>query len=166
MIPGTNPRPHPRLGIARPGIALPAVLAVLVALGLLSSLALGDAVRDWRVATLAEDAVRARAAAMTALAATGHPPDLAALCVSGPLLEQSRVVPSAPGTVARIRWRSLQPGIVRADTEGAGMHGARHRLQALLTPDSTERVMGLLRCPAATRLVPAAARWTDGHPEG
>lgn len=150
----------------RRGIALPAVLGVLVALGLLSSLALSDAVRDWRVASLAEDAVRARAAAMHGLALAGDPTDLAGLCVSGPLAVRSMDVPTSGGTRARIRWRVLQPGIVRVDTEGAGTHGARHRLQALLTPDSAERVMGLYRCPSATRLVPAAVRWTDGHPEG
>lgn len=150
----------------RRGIALPAVLAVLVALGLLSALALTDAVRDWRVATLAEDAVRARAAALSALAAAAQPVDLGALCLAGPLAEQSMDVASAPGTRAHVRWRSLQPGIVRAEIEGEGSQGARHRMQALLTPDSAERVMGLFRCPSATRLRPAAGRWTDGHPEG
>ena len=91
----------------RPGIALPAVLGVIVALGLLSSLALADAVRDWRVATLAEDAVRARAAALEALAAAAHPVDLEALCLSGPLTGQGADVPTASGTRGHVRPPSV-----------------------------------------------------------
>ena len=44
---------------ARRGIILPVVLAVLLALALLSSLAMFDAVQEWRVAGLAADRVRA-----------------------------------------------------------------------------------------------------------
>ncbi len=150
----------------RRGIALPAVLAVIVALGLLSSLALSDAVRDWRVATLAEDAVRARAAALEALAAARAPVDLQALCLLGPLGEQESQVVTGPGSSGRVRWRMPQAGIVLVDAEGVGAHGARHRLHALLRPDTAERVSGLYRCPDASRLVRAAARWTDGDPEG
>jgi hypothetical protein len=153
------------LSSARRGIALPAVLAVLVALALLSSLSLADAVREWRVATLAEDAVRARAAGLAAMAQAAHPPDLATLCLSGPLVEQRRafVMPHGTGSVT---WRPLANGVFRAEAEGKGLHGARHRLQAVLVPDSTERAMALFRCPAATRLRPVAGRWLDGHPEG
>lgn len=151
---------------ARPGIALPMVLTVVVALGLLSALSLTEAVREWRVATLAEDALRARAAALRALTETAAPPDLPALCVSGPLALQTRILDLPPAASAAISWRSLRPGLVRAAVEGRGVHGARYRLQAYLRPDSAERVMGLFRCPAATRLEPASGRWVDGHPEG
>jgi hypothetical protein len=148
------------------GIVLPAVLAVLVLLALLSALALGTAVQEYRVATLAEDAVRARAAAGRGLSEVAAPPDLIALCVGGPGLEQLRVLPSEAGGSAIIRWRALGGGVVRAEVEGRGQHGARHRLLALQVPDSAERVVGLFRCPAATRLVPVPGRWVEGHPEG
>jgi hypothetical protein len=141
------------------------VLLVLVALGLLSSLALADATREWRVAALAADAVRAKAAAMQAMLEAAYPPDLHALCVSGALALQSREVSVAAGS-ASISWRPLSTGVFRAEVEGTGPLGARHRLQALLVPDSAERVMGLFRCPGATRLEPVPGRWLDGHPEG
>lgn len=150
----------------RPGIALPAVLMVVVALAMLSALAFSEAVREWRVASLAEDAVQARAASLTAMASSRVPPDLAALCVSGPLMTQGRAVPVAAGGSASLRWRSLGGGVIRVEAEGRGRFGARARLQALLVPDSTERSMGLLRCPDARRLVPVTGRWLDGHPEG
>lgn len=142
------------------------VLAVLVALMLLSALALSEAMLDWRVARFAADAVRARGAAMRGLAVVATPPDLAALCVSGPLAVQERSLPPVAGTGARIRWRHLGGGVMRAEVQGTGLQGARHRVWALLVPDTTERVMGLFRCPAALRLVPVPGRATDGHPEG
>lgn len=145
---------------------LPAVLAVLVLLGLLSALALSSAVQEWRVATLAEDAVRARAAAQRGLSGADAPPDLAALCVGGPGTEQARVSAAAAGGHARVRWWPLGSGVVLAEVEGRGSHGARMRIRALLVPDSTERVGGLLRCPGATRLLPVPGRWAGGDPEG
>lgn len=152
--------------VGRRGIVLPVVLAVLIALTLLSALALSEALLDWRVANLADDGVRARAAALRGLAAVESPPDLAALCVAGPLVTQQLVLPTVVGTTARIRWRQLGGGVMRAEVEGQGVHGARHRVWALLVPDSTERTMGLFRCPAATRLIPVPGRWVDRHPEG
>lgn len=142
------------------------VLAVLVALMLLSALALSEAMLDWRVARFADDEVRARAAAMRGLAAVATPPDLATLCVSGPLAIQERVLPPVTDSGVRIRWRQLGGGVIRAEVEGTGVHGARHRVWALVVPDSTERVMGFLRCPDALRVVPVPGRATDGHPEG
>lgn len=150
----------------RRGIVLPVVLAVLVALMLLSALALSEALLDWRVATLADDAVRARAAAMRGLADVANPPNLPMLCLSGPLVTQQRDLTPVLGTTARVTWRQLGGGVVRSEVEGSGLHGARHRVWALLVPDTTERVMGLFRCPLATRLVPVPGRWTDRHPEG
>jgi len=151
---------------ARRGIVLPAVLAVLVALMLLSALALSEAMIEWRVATLADDAVRARSAALRGLAVTGNPPDLAALCAAGPLAVQRRDLPVVAAARAGVSWRQLGGGVVRAEVEGEGIHGARHRLWVLLVPDSAERVMGLFRCPRATRLVPVPGRALDRHPEG
>lgn len=150
----------------RPGIVLPAVLAVLIALGLLSALALSDALLDWRAATLADDAVRARAAALRGLADAPEPPDLAALCVAAPLAGQGRVAHGTDGTSAQLTWRSLGTGVVRVDVVGRGPQGAKHALWALMRPDSAERVTGLFRCPAAMRLVPVDGRWRGRHPEG
>jgi hypothetical protein len=150
----------------RKGIALVAVLLVVVALSMLSALAFSEAIRDWRVASLAEDAVHARAGAMAALAASRVPPDLPGLCVSGPLVSQEQAVPVASGASATVRWRALGGGVVQVDAEGRGRFGARARFQALFVPDSTELTMGLLRCPDARRLLPVTGRWQDGHPEG
>ena len=150
----------------RRGIVLPAVLAVLVALMLLSALALSGALLEWRVATLASDAVRARAAAMRGLASVGRPPDLPALCVSGPLTAQQLALPAVQGTTATVAWRSLGGGVVRVDVVGRGIHGANHRVWALMVPDTAERSMGLFRCPAATRLMPVPGPWQGRHPAG
>lgn len=145
---------------------LPAVLAVLVLLGLLSALSLASAVQEWRVATLAEDAVRARAAAQRGLSGVHAPPDLASLCVGGPGTEQARWDAPVAGGDARVRWWPLGSGVVLAEVEGRGSHGARTRLRALLVPDSTERVGGLLRCRDATRLLEVPGRWAGADPEG
>jgi hypothetical protein len=151
---------------SRPGIVLPAVLAVLVALAMLSALMLLDAVQESRVSALAADAVRARAAALRGVAIAHSPPDLAALCVSGPLVAQTRMSPGADGSITMVRWRSVREGLVRAEIEGRGRSGARLRLLAELWPDSSERVMGLFRCPDARRLRPVPGVWLEGHPEG
>jgi hypothetical protein len=150
----------------RRGIVLPAVLAVLVALAMLSALMLLDAVQESRVSALAADAVRARAAAQRGAALAHAPPDLAALCVSGPLVEQSRTSAGADGSTATVRWRSVGDGLMRAEIVGRGRNGARHRLLAELWPDSAERVMGLYRCPDARALRPVPGGWLEGHPEG
>lgn len=151
---------------ARHGIVLPAVLAVLLALALLSALILLDAVQESRVSALAADAVRARAAALRGVALVHSPPDIATLCVSGPLAEQILTSAGVDGSTTRVRWRSVREGLVRAEIEGRGRSGARHRLLAELWPDSSERVMGLYRCPDARRLRPVPGGWLEGHPEG
>ena len=151
---------------ARRGIILPVVLAVLVALALLSSLAMFDAVQEWRVAGLAADRVRARAAAVEGLGDAATPPDLAALCIRSPLAAEERSRVAVGGGRLRVVWRHLGEGLVRAEVEGTGRTGARARLIALMVPDSGERVAGLFRCPDARRLVPAGPGWLEGHPEG
>lgn len=147
-------------------MVLPIVLAAILALSLLASLALFDAVLEWRVAGLADDQVLARAAALEAVDAIAEPPDLVGLCVRPPLDWVERIGGTAGGGRYRVRWQHLGDGLVRAEVEGTGRIGARARMIALVRPDSAERVSGLFRCPVARRLIPAAARWLEGHPEG
>jgi hypothetical protein len=150
----------------RRGIILPAVLAALVALALLSALALFDAVQEWRVAGLADDQVVARAALQEGLDELTRPTDLALLCVSPALARQMAIGPAAGGGEYRLSWWHLGDGLVRAEVEGRGRLRARARAIALLRPDSSERVMGLYRCPSATGLRPAGTGWLTTHPEG
>lgn len=145
---------------------LPIVLAAIVVLGLLSSLALFDAVLEWRVAGLADDQVVARAAAVEGTDAVADPPDLGGLCVRPPLAWEERAGTTAAGGRYRVRWQHLGDGLVRAEVEGTGRIGARSRVIALVRPDSSERVSGLYRCPSAVRLIPAVPQWLETHPEG
>lgn len=153
-------------GGARRGVVLPAVLAALVSLALLSSLALFDALQEWRVAGLADDQVLARAALQEGLDQLTQPADLAVLCVSAPLLRQGRAASAAGGGRFTLSWSHVGGGLVRAEVRGEGRHGARARAIALLRPDSSEWVSGLYRCPTATRLAPAGTGWATVHPEG
>lgn len=153
-------------GGPRRGIILPSVLAALVALALLSALALFDAVQEWRVAGLADDQVLARAALAEGLDAVGRPADLAFLCLSPPLARQTGVGTAVGGGRYRITWSHLGGGLVRAEAEGRGRTGARARAIALLRPDSTAWVSGVFGCPTATRLAPAGTGWVSVHPEG
>lgn len=153
-------------GGARHGVVLPAVLAALVSLALLSSLALFDAVQEWRVAGLADDQVLARAALQEGVDRLAQPADLAALCVSAPLLRQGRSASAVGGGRFTLTWSHLGGGLVRAEVRGEGRHGARARAIALLRPDSSEWVSGLFRCPTATRLAPVGTGWVTVHPEG
>lgn len=150
----------------RRGVVLPAVLAALVSLALLSSLALFDAVQEWRVAGLADDQVLARAALHEGVDRLGEPGDLAALCASPPLLRQGRAARAAGGGRFALSWSHLGGGLVRAEVQGEGRHGGRARAIALMRPDSSEWVSGLFGCPAATRLSPVGAGWVTVHPEG
>ncbi|MBA3855078.1 MAG: hypothetical protein C0503_11735 [Gemmatimonas sp.] len=150
----------------RPGIALPMALLVLVALGLLSSLALTDALQSARTATLAEDEARARAAVLDALAGASTPPDLPWLCLQPPA-QPVIVVDSTPsGQRIELRWWALRPGVIRVELTGFGRHGARHRRVGWMRPDSLDPTPLLPGCPAATRLLPAGPDWLGGHPEG
>lgn len=145
---------------------MPIVLAAILALSLLASLALFDAVLEWRVAGLADDQVLARAAALEAVDVVAEPPDLAGLCLRPPLDWVEREGGTAAGGRYRVRWQHLGEGLMRAEVEGTGRIGARARMIALVRPDSSERVSGLFRCPVARRLIPAAPRWLEAHPEG
>ncbi len=150
---------------ARRGIALPMVILVMVALAILSSLALFDALQAWRVALLAEDGVRARAAAMGALGTAFLPPNLALLCLQPPSLLTLDSTESAGGR-AEVGWRALGGGYVRAEIIGFGRQGARQRLVVLLTPDSLPALPGVPGCPSATRLRPQGQVWVLRHPLG
>lgn len=145
---------------------MPIVLAAIVSLGLLASLALFDAVQEWRVAGLADDQVLARVAVMEGLDAVARPADLAGLCLRSPLAVRTAAGPASSGGRYRVRWQHLGDGLVRAEVEGLGRSGGRSRLIALVVPDSSARVSGLFRCPVATRLVPAGPGWLETHPEG
>ncbi len=151
---------------ARRGIVLPVVLLTMVALALLSALALSDAVQEWRVATLSDDAVAARAALLEGVDAAASPPDLAALCVLPALMEQSATAPAAGGGRYRITWAHLGGGIVRLRIRGEGPRGAREGAVGLVRPDSGEVAAGLFSCPDASGLVPAAGGWLAADPGG
>jgi hypothetical protein len=145
---------------------LPAVLAALVALALLSALALFDAVQEWRVAGLGDDRIIAQAALHEGLDALPQPTDLALLCVTPAVAPQARAGASTGGGSYHLAWSHVGGGLVRAVIEGRGRAGARARAIALLRPDSLDRSSGALQCPTATRLVPAGEGWLTAHPEG
>lgn len=151
---------------ARRGIALPVALLVLVALGLLSALALTDALQSSRAASLAEDEVIARATALDGLEALATPPDLAWLCLQPPSAPV-RVADSLPdGRVVAITWWAVAPGVVRAELVGIGAGGGRHRRVAWLRPEPLDPADPRPGCPDALRLVPRGADWLGAHPEG
>lgn len=150
----------------RRGIILPAVLASLVLLALLSSLALFDAVQEWRVAGLGDDQLLARAALLEGVDRVASPGDLALLCVSAPMGRQSVSGAASGGGRLRVRWSHLGGGLVRAEVEGLGRSGARAGAIALVRPDSIDRLAGAVVCPRATRLEPAGVGWLVAHPMG
>jgi hypothetical protein len=150
----------------RRGIALPMVLLVLLALGLISSLALSDAIQAYRASGLAGDALQARSAAHRALPLAFNPPDLALLCLQPPHAEMVREVTFADGTEARISWRALTSRVHQLEVTGHGIKGARVRLLGRLTPDSLPSEPWVFGCPAATRLQPAGPDWWFRHPAG
>jgi hypothetical protein len=151
---------------ARRGIALPMVLLVLVALGMLSSLALADALQSARVATLAEDELRARALAVAGDSVLRTPPDIRWLCLQPAVAPQRRVLAEPNGSRAEVTWWMSGPGLVRVQVLGVGPAGARHRRLAWLKPDSLVPLDSRPGCPDATRLVPAVRDWRAEHPEG
>lgn len=152
--------------VKRRGIALPVVLLVLVALGMLSSLALGDALLATRVAALAEDEVRARSAALSADSALRHPPDLVWLCLQPPSAPQHLVLMQPEGSRVEIWWWMVESGLVRVQVTGVGPGGGRHRRLGWLRPDSLIPLDPRPGCPEARALVPAALSWRSAHPEG
>lgn len=148
----------------RHGIALPVVLAALVALALLAALALFDGMQESRAAALAADQVRAEAALQEGIDAAAHPPGLALLCVAPPLFAMRAAGRSLGGGRYSNRWVHVGDGLIRATTEGAGFGRARARAAGLFRPDSA--FTGGLGCPSALRLVPAGPSWLAADPGG
>lgn len=149
----------------RRGIALPSTIVVLVALGLLSALALHDAALAWRGAGYTLDALRAEEGAVYGLLHSDSPPDLHLLCLSAATGAQSSQIVSSNGVKTGISWRHLGAGGVRVEIEGRGVNGGRHRLQLLMVPDSgwSKVAPG---CPTSSYLVRVAGKWQFRHPEG
>jgi hypothetical protein len=150
----------------RRGIALPVVLLVLVALALLSSLALSDAFGAARIAALSEDAAVARAAASRGVVALRDPPDVHWLCLQPPTASVRLEVWGDATGRAEVRWVAVAPGVVRAEVVATGPLGARHRRLAWLRPDSVDLDDPRPGCPLASRLIPADTGWLAAHPEG
>jgi hypothetical protein len=151
---------------ARRGIALPVVLLVLVALGLMSSLALSDALLASRVATLAEDELRARGVVIGGVEEVRNPPDLQWLCLQPPAQPVGTAQTLPDGGRLELVWWMVAPGVVRAQITGVAAGGGRHRRIAWLRPDSLLPMDARPGCPDAGTLVPAAEEWLVGHPEG
>lgn len=142
------------------------VLMVLVALGLLASLALQDAVLASRIAVLAEDELRARAAALSADSVLRRPPDIRWLCLQPAAAAQRRVLLQPDGGRVELAWWMTAPGLVRVQVTGTGPAGSRHRRLGWLRPDSLLPLDPRPGCPDARALVPAATSWRSAHPEG
>jgi len=139
---------------------------VLLALGLLSSLALSDAVQSTTAAKLAGDGLHARAAAHRALPFGFHPPDLTLLCLQPPHAEMVRTITFPDGARARVAWRALSSRVIQMEVTGYGERGARARLIGRVFPDSIPSEPWVIGCPAATRLLPAGPDWWFRHPAG
>lgn len=142
------------------------VVLVLAALGLLSALALSDAVQAWRASGLAEDDVKARSVALAALDGLRAPPDLPWLCLQPPHSSVWAGYPVSGGGRAELRWWSVRRGEVRAEVTGVGPRGARRRWLAQLVPDSLPTEPWVPGCPDAQALLPAGLGWLQAHPEG
>lgn len=145
---------------------MPVVLLVLVALGLMSSLALSDALLASRVATLAEDEARARGVVLSGVEGVRTPPDLLWLCLQPPARPVRTVQLLADGGSLELVWWMVAPGVVRAQITGVAAGGGRHRRIAWLRPDSLLPMDVRPGCPDAGTLVPAGEDWLVGHPEG
>jgi hypothetical protein len=153
-------------GRSRRAIALPMVLLVLTALGLLSSLSLFDALQATRGARLAEDEARARAVAIAAAEGLFLPPDMPWLCLQSPATPLSATLNYGPMGEAQLRWWSLGGGRVRGEVVGLGKNGGRHRRLALLVADSLPVDSLMPGCLGARALRPAPAPWLSPHPDG
>ncbi len=150
----------------RRGIALPMVLLVMLALGLLSALALFDAVQATRAGRLARDEALAYAAAVAGVAALFVPPDIVWLCLQPPSSPLRRAHSTDDGGRVELVWWSLGYGRVRGEVTGVGGGGGRQRRFAWLRADSIPIDPGTPGCPAAKRLQPLSPVWLRAHPDG
>lgn len=141
-------------------------LLVMLALSMLSALALTDAAQAARAATLGEDEARARAALLQAFGRLSTPPDVPWLCLQPPA--QPVVVHDRlpDGTRVERRWWMVGPGVVRVEVVGIGVGGSRQRRIGWMRPDSLEPPGPWVGCPRAQRLQPIGVRWLEEHPEG
>jgi hypothetical protein len=142
------------------------VLMVLVALSVLSALSLQDALLAARVATLAEDGVRVRAAVIAGVAGLAEPPDLPWLCLQPPSAPALRVEQLADGSRLELRWWMVAPGVLRVEVAGRGPGGAQHRRVGWMRPDSLLPLDPRPGCPDAQRLLPLGDDWLGAHPAG
>ena len=142
------------------------VLLALTALGLLSSLALFDALQATRGARLAEDEARALAASITGAEGLLSPPDLPWLCLQPPATPLSRTLNFGEMGRVQLRWWSLGGGLVRGEVVGLGKSRGRHRRLAILVADSIPRDATTPGCPGARALRPTLAPWLTPHPDG
>jgi len=142
------------------------VLLVLVALGVLSSLALFDALQATRGARLAEDEARARAAAIAGVEGLRFPSNVPWLCLQPPSTPLGESFTKLGGGRVQLRWWSLGGGRVRGEVVGVGGSGARHRRIAQLVADSLTSDSLIPGCPEARVLRPASSAWLSAHPDG
>lgn len=150
----------------RRGIALPMVLLVMLALGLLSALALFDAVQATRAGRLARDEALAYATAVAGVSGLLVPPDIAWLCLQPPSSPLRRAHAMEGGGRVELVWWSLGYGRVRGEVTGVGGGGGRQRRLAWLRADSIPLDSGTPGCPAAKRLQPMSPVWLRAHPDG
>ena len=115
-----------------------------------------------RAASLGEDAVRTRAAAISAVALLAEPPDLPWLCLQPAMQPLERTLSAADGSRVTLRWWHVGAGTMRVEVAARGPLGGRHRRVGWMRPDS----LAAVGCPGATRLLPAAEGWMGPHPEG
>jgi hypothetical protein len=148
------------------GIALPMVMFVLTALGVLSSLSLLDALGAWRAAQLAAGAVAAKAAVLQGVEHLRSPRDVAWLCLASPATPRREVRSLDDGSELRLTWWSLGGGRVRGEVSAVGRIGGRHRVLAALRADSMPEGPDAIGCPGATGLEPDGVRWLMPHPGG
>lgn len=151
---------------ARRGIALPVVLLVMTALGLLSALALFDALQATRGARLAGEEARAHAAALAGVAALLTPPNIAWLCLQPPSAPLRSNLSVEGGGRVELTWWSLGRGRVRAEVAGFGGNGGRSRRLAMLLADSLPADSLTPGCPLAVGLRPESPSWLRVHPDG
>ncbi|MBX3173567.1 MAG: hypothetical protein KF709_04100 [Gemmatimonadaceae bacterium] len=127
---------------------------------------MADAIQATQLSRYAEEQVRARAAAVTGVAALLVPDDLAWLCLQPPAVPAIVTRDIGPAGRVELRWWSLGGGRVRAELVGVGARGVRARLLGRLRVDSLPPDDLALGCPTATRLNPDGADWLLPAPVG
>ncbi len=148
------------------GVALPAVVLVLAALGMMAALMLTDALQAVHLARYAEGQVAARASAVAAVESLRYPDALGLLCLRPPGAAASRTVEVERDGAVTLRWWHLGHGRVRAEVAAVVREGGAARLLVRLRVDSAEVDDAAIGCPRATRLDPDGLDWLLLHPAG